>query len=162
MTGLLYTLTARMQVERVEEHGVTSDEIAVIVSAVPEPETRKLLNEAIAIHKSTGVTASRDACERIWDALERLKTFYTTLDKKASANKIIEDMSGGQAEFGALFLDEFKLLTKIGNDFRIRHHETDKVDIRDDRHYDYFFNRCLSLIATAVQFLGRGGTAHGL
>ena len=51
------------------------------------------------------------------------------------------------------FDTEFQALTKIGNNFRIRHHETDKVEITDVRHYDYFFNRFLSLIALALQYL---------
>ena len=42
---------------------------------------------------------------------------------------------------------------KYYNDYRIRHHETDKVEITDVRYYDYFFNRCLSLIALAIQYL---------
>ena len=46
-----------------------------------------------------------------------------------------------------------KELTTIGNNFRIRHHETNKIDIVDIRHYDYFFNRCLALIALALQYL---------
>jgi hypothetical protein len=95
----------------------------------------------------------RDAVEKIWDALERLKTYYITLDKKHSAAKIVNDMAHGQAEFTDLFNAEFKALTDIGNSFRIRHHETDKIDITDTRHYDYFFNRCLSLIALAIQYL---------
>ena len=47
----------------------------------------------------------------------------------------------------------FKSLTSIGNHYRIRHHETDKINITDSRYYDYFFNRCLSLIALAIQYL---------
>ena len=50
-------------------------------------------------------------------------------------------MSGGNNDFQTLFNDEFIALTKIGNNYRIRHHETDKVDITDDNYYDYFFNR---------------------
>lgn len=50
-------------------------------------------------------------------------------------------------------LNEFKMLTDIGNKYRIRHHETDRIDITDVRYYDYFFNRCLSLIALAIQYL---------
>lgn len=96
---------------------------------------------------------ARDAVEKIWDALERLKTYYTSLDKKASTLKIVADMANGQAEFVGLFNAEFKALTDIGNNFRIRHHETSKIDITDTRHYDYFFNRCLSLIALAIQYL---------
>ena len=62
-------------------------------------------------------------------------------------------MANNQTSFETLFNDEFVALTKIGNNYRIRHHETDKIDITDTRHYDYFFNRCLSLIALAIQYL---------
>ncbi|MEK4670674.1 hypothetical protein [Niallia sp. FSL R7-0271] len=62
-------------------------------------------------------------------------------------------MSNGKSEFITIFDAEFRALTDIGNSFRIRHHETNKIDITDNRHYDYFFNRCLSLIALAIQYL---------
>lgn len=62
-------------------------------------------------------------------------------------------MANSQQDFIKLFDDEFRTLTSIGNDFRIRHHEISKIDITDNRHYDYFFNRCLSLIALAIQYL---------
>ena len=87
------------------------------------------------------------------DERKRLKTYYTTMDKKASASKIIDDMAAGNQNYIELFNAEFKALTDIGNGFRIRHHETNKIDITDPRHYDYFFNRCLSLIALAIQYL---------
>ena len=75
------------------------------------------------------------------------------MDKKTSATKIVNDIANGQADFIALFNTEFKALTDIGNNFRIRHHETNKIDITDIRHFDYFFNRCLSLIGLAIQYL---------
>lgn len=152
-TGLLYHLNDDMEVERVFEYSTLTQEVETAISSVSEPGTRQLLQEAISLHKSPSPNAARDAVEKIWDALERLKTYYTTLDKKASVNKIISDMAAGQVHFITMFTDEFLALTKIGNDFRIRHHETDKVDITDVRHYDYFFNRCLSLIALAIQYL---------
>lgn len=62
-------------------------------------------------------------------------------------------MAGGKTEYITMFDAEFIELTKIGNNFRIRHHETNKIDITDVRHYDYFFNRCLSMIALAIQYL---------
>ena len=69
------------------------------------------------------------------DAFERLKTHYSpTLDKKKSVNKIIDTMSGDRPPFTDLFSNEFKELTEIGNKFRIRHHETTKIDIEDDLH----------------------------
>lgn len=151
--GLLLTLTNNKTIERIIEYNILTADIVSIIDAVIEPGTKELLNEAITLFKQPHPTAKKNAVEKLWDAFERLKTYYTTLNKKASASKIVEDMSNGQLEFAELFDVEFKALTKIGNDFRIRHHETDKIDITDDRHHDYFFNRCMSLIALAIQYL---------
>lgn len=62
-------------------------------------------------------------------------------------------MANGHDDFVELFNAEFRILTDIGNNYRIRHHETNKIDIIDIRYYDYLFNRCLSLIALAIQYL---------
>jgi len=152
-SGLLYTLTGEKIIERVVENSPLTLEIKKSISTVKEKGTQELLTEAIMLHKQPYPELPRDAVEKIWDALERLKTYYITLDKKHSAAKIVNDMAHGQAEFTDLFNAEFKALTDIGNSFRIRHHETDKIDITDTKHYDYFFNRCLSLIALAIQYL---------
>lgn len=153
MVGLLYFLNDERQIERIVEYTPLTGEIENNISQIKEDETRKLLQEAIRIYKSPYPDAPRDAMEKIWDALERLKTYYTSLDKKHSIIKIVDDMSNGQKSYIDLFNIEFKTLTDIGNKFRIRHHETDKVDITDARYCDYFFNRCLSLIALAIQYL---------
>ena len=151
--GLLFVLTEEKIIERVIEDSVLTPDVEAVVEAVIEPGTKELLEEAIALFKHPNPAARNDAVEKLWDAFERLKTYYTTLDKRTSATKIVEDMSNKQTEFEQLFNDEFVALTKIGNDYRIRHHETNKIDIQDMRHYDYFFNRCLALIATAIQYL---------
>ena len=140
-------------IELQTDHEVLTQRIIENVEQIAEPGVKELLKEAIEKHMQPNIQAHRDAVEKIWDALERLKTYYTNLDKKDSANKIINDISGGNASFIELFKAEFFALTDIGNDYRIRHHETNKVDITDPRHYDYFFNRCLSLIALAIQYL---------
>lgn len=152
-TGLLYRLTSNLEIERVEEGAVLSKKIETSIGQIPEPGIKDLLIAAIQKHRSPYPADQRDAVEKIWDALERLKTYYTTLDKKSSAAKIVNDMANGEQSFVDLFNAEFKQLTEIGNDYRIRHHETNKTDIKDQRHYDYFFNRCLSLIALAIQYL---------
>lgn len=152
-TGLLYTLTENMTVERVIENSILSPEVETAIESVKEHGLKDLLNEAVTLFKQPNPAMRNDAVEKIWDALERLKTYYTALDKKASTTKIIIDMSDGQKAFEQLFEAEFFTLTKIGNDFRIRHHETNKIDINDILHYDYFFNRCLSLVAAAIQYL---------
>lgn len=95
------------------------------------------------------------AVEKIWDALERLKTYFLneSADKKESVSKLIKKISHNNDEFYKLFNDEFLYLTTIGNDYRIRHHETNKIEIIDDNYYDYLFNRCLSLIDLSIKFL---------
>ncbi len=152
-TGLLYVLTDEKIIERIVEHSPLSDEIEKEVDQITEDGTRQLLKEAIELYKQPYPGSSRDAVEKIWDALERLKTYYTNLDKKTSVTQIVNDMSNCDANFVDLFNSEFKALTDIGNNYRIRHHETSKIDITDSRHYDYFFNRCLSLIALAIKYL---------
>lgn len=152
-SGLLYTLTTTKVVERVLDHSTQTPEMETGIHSVKEKGLKDLLEDAIALYKTPNPAARKDAVEKMWDALERLKTYYTTMDKKASAEKIVTDMSGGQAAFFTLFNDEFSALSKIGNGFRIRHHETDKIEIPDVKYYDYFFNRCLSLIALAIQYL---------
>ena len=152
-TGLLYALTNDLFVERVIDDNTLIPEVEDVINEVKELGLKDLLNEAIMLFKQPNPAMRNDAVEKLWDAFERLKTYYTSLDKKKSAEKIVNDMSNGQAEFEQLFNTEFAALTKIGNEYRIRHHETSKTDITDIRHYDYFFNRCLALIATALQYL---------
>lgn len=152
-TGLLYYLNDDLQVERIVENSTLTPKVEATIATVKEPGTLELLQEAILLHKSPYPADIRDATEKIWDAFERLKTYYTELNKRDSAVKIINDISNGQTDYYALLDAEFKCLTSIGNNYRIRHHETDKIEITDIRYYDYFFNRCLSLIALIVQYL---------
>lgn len=112
-----------------------------------------MLKDAVALYKTPNPANRQDSVEKIWDALERLKTYYTTLNKKKSSEKIVMAMADGHEDFENLFNTEFIALTTIGNQFRIRHHETNKIDITDINYYDYLFNRCISLIALAIQYL---------
>ena len=50
------------------------------------------------MHKSPLPAENRYAVEKIWDVFERLKTYFTELDKKASADKIVKAISSGQKE----------------------------------------------------------------
>ena len=148
-TGLLYHLNANGEVVRVIPNDVATPDIVNTVLSIKEEDTRSLLQEALILHRSHAQNAARDSVEKLWDAFERMKTYYTDLDKKRSSEKIVTDMAGGSDDFYRLFNEEFKWLRDAGNKYRIRHHETDKINITDVRYYDYFFNRCLSLIALA-------------
>ncbi len=87
------------------------------------------------------------ALEKVWDAFDRIKTYYAPdLDKKKSSNKIIEDMSGENEAIYQMFNKEFHELKDIGNNFSIRHHEIGTATIDTDLQRKYLYHRCLSLI----------------
>ena len=127
------------------------------ISGITEKGLKELLGEANDYYQ---VGNKQIAVEKLWDAFERLKTYYSpALNKAASADKIIDDMSASEPNYQALYKAEFKALTDIGNGFRIRHHETTKIDITDNRQYDYFYKRCLALISVAILYLKGGANA---
>lgn len=155
-TGLLYQLTENLEIERTEEASVLSEKMLDDIDDITESGVRELLIIALQKHKSPYPNDQKDAVEKIWDAFERLKSYYATSQKEkaSSIDKFLTDMSGGEEYFKHLFDTEFKALTNdIGNACHIRHSEVWQVDITDMRHYDYFFNRCLSMIALAIQYL---------
>ncbi len=83
------------------------------------------------------------AIEKLWDAFERIKTYYEG-NKKQSSEKLVSIIS---KNFNSDLLEsEFQSLTKIGNEYRIRHHETDKQEITEPKHLNYLFFRMLTLI----------------
>ncbi len=122
------------------------------LETVQEVGLKELLQQASRYYDENNLQI---AVEKLWDAFERLKTYYcsSTIDKKKSVEKIVKDMGGGLQSYMELFEKEFRELTTIGNNFRIRHHEITKIDIQDKRHFEYFYKRCLSLISTAIQYL---------
>lgn len=122
------------------------------LETVQEVGLKELLQQASRYYDEDNLQI---AVEKLWDAFERLKTYYcsSTMDKKKSVEKIVKDMGDGQQAYMELFEKEFRELTTIGNNFRIRHHKITKIDIRDKRHFEYFYKRCLSLISTAIQYL---------
>jgi len=48
--------------------------------------------------------------------------------------------------------EEFERLTKVGNDFQIRHHETSKIAVAPEI-VDYLFVRAYALLDSAVRGL---------
>ncbi|MGD9555550.1 MAG: hypothetical protein AB7V25_00865 [Mangrovibacterium sp.] len=120
---------------------------------IMEPGLKELVEQSTTLYSSKFTSDKQLAVEKIWDALERLKTYYPDLDKKKSSDKIINDISNQDDKYKKLFTHEFLELTTIGNDFRIRHHETSKTDIIDNNYYDYFFHRCYALVNLALKYL---------
>jgi len=86
------------------------------------------------------------ALEKIWDAFERMKTYYMHKNKKQSIEELIQLVSKDSVDFANLLNDECKSLTDIGNNYQIRHFETNRIEIKDNKHIDYLYYRMISLI----------------
>ena len=117
---------------------------------IDDHEFNKLVEQAFQYYKEARIDT---ATEKIWDAFERIKTFYKQYDKKGSITKLIDIVSKNNAEYREMVEEEFTSLTKLGNDFRIRHHETNKKDICCKEHYDYLFHRCIAALRLVTNVL---------
>lgn len=91
----------------------------------------------------------QEAIEKLWDAFERIKTYLIGKDKKEKAESLIKLISNEINS--SIFETEFKTLTDIGNNYMIRHAETDKIRINDNINQDYLFFRMLALLNLAIQ-----------
>jgi hypothetical protein len=149
--NLLFVLTNNKIVERNLEHSVISPSLEKDIQNIQEPGIKQLLNDAIIFIRKPNLLERQSGLEKIWDAFERIKTYYPDLNKKDSAEEIINNISPNE-DLREIITDEFRELTKIGNGYRIRHHETGKKEIPPE-FIDYFFNRCLSLIALTIKYL---------
>ena len=92
----------------------------------------------------------REALEKLWDAWERIKTIEPGKDKSEQAKAIL-DKAANESNFRALLDREARELTKVGNDYLIRHSETNKIPIQKDTHIDYLFHRLFSLISMLIK-----------
>ncbi len=149
---LLYKLSDSGEIQRIDNYGVITDELITSIDAIQEAGLRDLMKDAISYYKKPDGKARQLSVETIWDAFERLKTIYSK-DKKKSSEQLINNMTENFQPATALLENEFRVLTSIGNEYRIRHHETGKIEISDKRYYDYFFNRCLTVITLALNYL---------
>lgn len=135
---LSYLLDLNINTELLFEKEIKTDDV----------ELDKLIKEAK--NRFFNPQDKQIALEKLWDAFERLKTYFGT-NKKNSASKLVDVVS--ENFDNELIGNEFTLLTKIGNDFRIRHHEVGKKEITGNHHIDYLFFRMLSLITLSLKFI---------
>lgn len=108
----------------------------------------ELITKSFELYKESEIEL---ATQKLWDAFERIKTYDKRLHKNKSAENLVFLMSKENADYKEILDNEFRNLTSIGNDFRIRHHETFKNDIIYKEHYDYLFHRCLALLRLATK-----------
>ncbi len=105
---------------------------------------------------SRDAAVRKEGLDKLWDAWERLKTVEPGKDKKASTSTLLDRVADGPMR--ELLGTETHALTKIGNEpFIIRHSETDRHSLTDDRHVDYLFHRMFSLVYLLLDATGRLG-----
>lgn len=138
-----------------EEQATLSFDLAAF--RINDTEFCELVEKAFQLYKESKIDM---ATEKIWDAFERIKTYYQKYDKKTSADRLLDVISKGDVAYKAMLKEEFSVLTKLGNEFRIRHHETDKKDICYFEHYDYLFHRCLSVLQLTTIALNEMNTSE--
>lgn len=112
-------------------------------------DLNSMLNIAYTKFKSPKKEIRHEALEKIWDAFERMRSIYSvelSIDKKNSIEKLIKDASNENGVMQILLNEDTHDLSKIGNNTQIRHHETDKIAITDEKHIDYLFFRVSNII----------------
>jgi hypothetical protein len=87
----------------------------------------------------------KESLEKLWDAWERLKTIGPGRNKAEQAQGLLE-RAASEISFRARLEKEARELTEIGNNFMIRHTETDKTPIVDSSQVDYLFHRMFAMI----------------
>ena len=152
--GLAFNLEENGQVIRLTPL-VLHEALVSSVFNTSDTALDELLEAARKKFLSHDPVVRQEAIERLWDAFERLKTLVDS-DKKASI-KILLDSVSAEPHFRQLLEDESSALTRIGNDFMIRHTEVNKIPIASQEELDYLFHRLFALIRLILRSLGLGG-----
>ncbi len=122
-----------------------------------DQELNRLLKLARKKFRDPDVNIRREAVEKLWDAWERLKTLEPGPGKKKQIEALLtKAIPQSQSEFRERVNQEAIALTKIGNDFAIRHTEKNKIIISESEFLDYLFHRLFALIQMLLRRTNRG------
>lgn len=127
--------------------------LAPLVGRFPEsgdPTLDKLLAEAVARFQDRDPQNQATGIERLWDAFERMKTLNDGVDKKASAEALLQS-SVQSGEVRDAIRTEMLALTKIGNEFGIRHFERGTYRLQNGAERDYLFYRLFALMSLLLR-----------
>ena len=104
-----------------------------------------MLETARAKYLDPSLEVRLEALEKLWDAWERAKTLEIPKNKKRSIGILLDEASD-EPSMRDMLEREAVELTRIGNQFMIRHTETDKTPITTSQHVDYLFHRMFALV----------------
>lgn len=113
-----------------------------------------LIEQARSAFWSVNPDQRRLAVERAWDAFERMKTLADP--KKKTGISVLLDRASTSPAVRDVLERECGELTRIGNDFQIRHFEVGTAALEDGPDLDYFFFRLYSLITRLLPYAREG------
>lgn len=151
--GLCYELTLEGQIVRT----VPAEVRDVLQSAqfrTGDSTLDELLETARQKYFEPDPRERKSALEKLWDAWERLKTIEPGAGKKESAAALLDRATSGP-ELRAAIEAEARELTRIGNEFGIRHSETSQLELNEGAHVDYFFHRLFAFVHMLLKQTGR-------
>ena len=91
------------------------------------------------------VTVRGEALEKLWDAWERLKTIEHGSNKSQQVTALLTN-AVPEPNFRGKIDAEAHVLTGMGNEFTIRHFETNKQPLAESEYVDYLFHRMFALL----------------
>jgi len=153
--GLAYELNPDGLVVRLGPE-VLRETLVPAVFKTGDADLDSLLEKAREKFLDPDPTVRGESLEKLWDAWERLKTIEPGKDKKAQS-KVLLDKAAAEQTFRDRLEKEARELTDIGNKFRIRHSETNKVPLGPSEHVDYLFHRLFGLIWLLLRATSRVG-----
>jgi len=134
---------------------IVAASLRAAVFATGDAETDSLLEAARERFLDPRVERRREGLEKLWDAFERVKTLEPGKDKKAQIAALLDRVAGQGTSFRARLETESRELTDIGNQFQIRHTETNREPITDTAMVDYLFARAFALVWLELEKTGR-------
>lgn len=142
--GLAYELRPSGTVERLAPP-VLRESLRSAVFQTGETGLDDRLEKARSKFLSPEAETRRESLVELWGAWERLKSLDEPDNKKLSITTLLDKVTS-ESSFRATLETEAKELTRIGNNFQIRHTELGKPAILDSAHVDYLFHRLFAFI----------------
>lgn len=158
--GLVFELKETGKIERIVPSGLVP--LASKLYKTSDTELNQLIDEAFDNFSKLKVEDRRVAVDKIWDAFDRMKTYYQDKNTKDSISTLIQEVSGGNSVIIEILETEANMLRDIGNGKRIdktmtglaiRHNETTKVRIDNNEYIDILFYRMASFMQLFLKHL---------
>ena len=149
--GTVFELSTGMVVQRV---GVpeTRAALSALKPATGDLVLDGLIESGRELYQSREASQRATAIEKLWDGFERLKTVELPDDKKKSTIALLSHIV--DAELREFVDTEMRELTRLGNNFQIRHHETNKPPVPASAQ-DYVVGRMATLLTFLLDQSGR-------